>query len=524
MTKDNKRRTLQRLLSVLFGCMAGFILIVNLLKSCFPRVLHQYYELETQLSSPLMMIFGILFIFGIYLIFRTIENNKNPIRQKRLSERNTLLLTGTVFFFVQMYLIYNYCFETDWDVQILLDSARNIANGHRPNHNAWYYSCYPNNLFLTTIFAVILWIAKPLHLGSLDFLSIVAVQSLFCVLVSFMLYQIIIHRWHRRDIAWLGMTLYLLIVGLSPWTSIPYSDAWALLFPIAVLWAYNCNILKEKRFLRWFLMVFIAFIGFKIKPQVIFILLSLVAIETVDVLLRWNTTSVRELLKGKGLRGGAAGLASAFIIALVITAATPIAHNSRDRFGAAHFLMMGLNRNTIGDYSDDDVIFARQYSTPHERDKAELKEAGRRLHEMGLAGFGQLACEKTLVNYYDGTFFWGKEGYFYKTVFPERNRHLSPFLRNLYYNRMIHGAYYPYWCTGATIVWLGVLVLMFLTAISRQDRFTAALMISILLLTLYEAFFEARARYLYAYIPFYILLALQGISNIERLITKKRSL
>ena len=33
------------------------------------------------------------------------------------------------------------------------------------------------------------------------------------------------------------------------------------------------------------------------------------------------------------------------------------------------------------------------------------------------------------------------------------------------------------------------------------DRLTAILMLSILLLTLYETFFEARARYLYAYLP-----------------------
>ena len=524
MTNDNRERTLRRLLSVLFGCTAGFILIVNLLKSCFPSVLYYYFKLETLLPNPVMMLFGLLFIIGFYLILRTIEHHRDPLRRSRLSERNTLLLTGAAFFVIQMYLIYNYCFETNWDVQMLLDSARCIANGQHPNHNAWYYGCYPNNLLLTVIFAVILWITKPLHLGALDFFPILTVQSLLCVMAGFLLYQTIVHRWRRRDMAWLGMTLYLLLVGFSPWTSIPYSDAWALLFPIATLWMYSCNILSERRFLRWFLMVFIAYIGFKIKPQVIFILLSLVAIETVVVLLRENTTSLREVLHRKGLQGGAAGLASAFVIAWVITAAAPVAHNSNRRFGASHYLMMGLNMKSFGGYNNDDVIFAQGFATQRERNKAELKVAGQRLHEMGLKGFGQLACEKTLVNYYDGTFSWGKEGNFYKIVFPERNGHLSPFLRNLYYNSMIHGAYYPYWCTGATIVWLGVLVLMFFAAIGRQDRFSAALMISILLLTLYETLFEARARYLYAYLPFYILLALQGISNIECVTTKKRSL
>lgn len=524
MTDDNKQRTLRRLLSVFFGCTTGFILIVNLLKSCFSRVLNYYFRLETLLPNPVMMLCGTLFILCLFFVCKTPEGQRNPEQIPWQPKRTPLLITGATFFVIQMYIIYNYCFETGWDVQILLDSARTLANGHRPFQNIWYYSIYPNNIFLTVIFAVILWIAKPLHLGAYDFLAIVTVQSLLCVLTGFMLYQLIVRRWRRHDLAWLGMVLYLLLVGLSPWTSIPYSDAWGILIPIATLWAYYCPILVNRKFLRWFLIAFLAYLGFKIKPQVIFVFLSIAVIEVVAALLRREKTTVRELLRRKGLIGACAGLASAFLFVGIIIAAKPVPHRAKDRFGAAHFLMMGMNQRSFGGYCDDDVVFSYQFKTPKERNRAEFKETRRRIHEMGLAGCGQLICEKTLINYYDGTFSWGKEGSFLKTVFPEPNQHLAPFLRNLYYNQTIQGTYYPYWCTGATAVWFGVLVLMFLAAVGRQDRFTAALMISILLLTLYETLFEARARYLYAYIPFYILLALQGISNIERVTTKKHSL
>jgi hypothetical protein len=138
---------------------------------------------------------------------------------------------------------------------------------------------------------------------------------------------------------------------------------------------------------------------------------------------------------------------------------------------------------------------------------------------MGPKMFGYLVCEKTLINYYDGTFNWGKEGEFFKTLFPERNRHLSPFLRNVYYNHDIQGKYYPYWCTGSTALWLGVLALMFFAAFGKQNRFTAILMATVLFLTLFEAFFEARSRYLYSFIPFYILLAIKGLQQLEQGIT-----
>ena len=520
MANDNKQRTLGRLLSVLFGCTAGFILIVNLLKSCFSRVLHYYFELETLLPNPVLMLCGTLFILCLFFVCKTTEGPRNPEQIPWQPKRTPLLITGAAFFVIQMYMIYNYGFETGWDVQILLDSARSLANGRRPFNNIWYYSNYPNTIFLTLIFTVILWITKPLHLGAYDFLAIVTVQSLLCVLTGFMLYQLIVRRWHRRDLAWLGMSLYLLLVGLSPWTSIPYSDAWGILIPIATLWVYYCHILEDRKFLKWFLIAFLAYLGFKIKPQVFFVFFSIAAIEMVAALLRKEKTTVRELLRRKGLIGACVGLASAFLFVGIIIAARPVPFKAKNRFGAAHFLMMGANRVSFGGYCDDDVVFARQFKTPEERNRAELKEARRRMHEMGPSVCGQLICEKTLINYYDGTFSWGKEGPFLKTVFPEPNHHIAPFLRNLYYNRTIQGAYYPYWCTGATAVWLGVLVMMFLAAVGRQDRFTAALMLSILLLTLYETIFEARARYLYAYLPFYILLALQGISNGERIITK----
>lgn len=522
MNQEQTSHALARTMAVLFGCVTGFILILNLLKSCFPRVLYQYYQLETLLPHPVLMLTGLVVLTGLFLLIRTIGRRCHPTRWWKLSERSTLLLAGALFFATQMYLIYNYCFETDWDVQVLLDSARCLANGQRPNHNGWYYSCYPNNLFLTAIFGVILWVTKPLHLGALDFLSIVAVQSLFCVVTGWMLYQIMVHRWKRRDLACFGMALYLLLVGLSPWTSIPYSDAWGLLFPIAALWAYDCSALKEKPFLRWFLIIFCAFFGFKIKPQVIFVLLSILG---VDLGIAWLHRKERGLIQAstrRSLLGGVAGAVAVLLPVFLINSVSHIGHYKDSRFGAPHFLMMGLNRESIGDYSDYDVIFARQFTTARERDKAELKESWKRLREMGPKGFGQLVCEKTLVNYYDGTFFWGKEGYFYKTVFPERNRHLSPFLRNLYYNRTIHGAYYPYWCSGATAIWLGALALMFFAAFGRPDRLTFIVMLSLLLLTLYETFFEARARYLYAYLPFYIFLAVQGIRQLEQGVSRLR--
>ena len=515
MTRKNAQYFTTRILAILFGGTAAFIMIVNLLKSRFINVLVNFHHLDTLLPNPVMMLLGVVVIVVLYLLLR----NTGQRTKRRLSERGILLLAGGLFFCIQMYLIYNYCFKSGWDVQIVFDTAQRIADGKKVFPSTWYFSTHPNNLFLTHIFAFILWITKPLHLGSFDFLAIVAVQSMLCVLTGWMVYQIIVGQFHRRGLAWVGMTLYLLLVGLSPWTSIPYSDAWALCFTTAVLWTATCSPLKEKPFLRWFLTATLAYLGFKIKPQVIFVFASVVLTDVLRFILRKERQPMdRKFWLGSPL-GTCLGLVAAFSLVLIITCTSPVKIRHNPRYGAAHYLMMGMSQLSIGGYCLDDVVFSHQFKTPRERNKANRQEAKRRIHEMGPRMFGYLICEKTLINYFDGTFNWGKEGEFYKTLFPERNRHLSPFLRNLYYNHDIQGAYHPYWCTAATTIWLGVLALMLFAAFGQQNRFTAILMMTVLLLTLFEMLFEARSRYLYPFIPFYILLAIKGLQELELIVT-----
>ncbi len=515
-TPLNRRPWAAYILKGLFVATAGFIVAITLLKSQFTHVLQHYYPLDTLLPHPVLMFCGIILTFAIYLACTTTAQRINRLRQGRLcSERSVMLAAGLFFFLLQLLLIYNYYFETDWDVQVLIDTARQVADGNYNGEYYWYYSTYPNNVFLTQLFAVILWLAKPLHLGSHDFLSIVVVQSVACTVTGWMLYQLARHCWKQRGGAAAAYIIYLLLIGLSPWTSIPYSDASALIFPTAMLWIYACLPFNRHPAAKWLLITTIGYIGFRIKPQVIFACISILAIDLYVCWRERDSLSVFAATLGRRLLMGFVGLMLSVAAVTIFTHAGPIKYKASKRLGAPHYLMMGLNRNSIGDYNDADVVFARSFPSIKERNKGELREAHRRVKEMTAGEFAHFMCEKTLVNYYDGTFFWGKEGYFYKTIYPEKNKHLSPFLRNLYYNRMIPGKYFPYWCSFATALWLGMLALMFVGGFGRGSRYTYAVIIAILMLTLYECLFESRARYFYIYVPFYILMAMEGLDWIS---------
>lgn len=514
MILDSHVRNVNRLLYVLWGSVLAFVLIINIFNSQFENNNTCFQTLETLLPHPVLMFLGWLGLLILFLIISKIWEGKTVVIPPEVSKYYTVLVVSILFFVFQLLLLYNYFFETDWDVQILVDTARQIAYGGDRNANGWYYSMYPNNLFLTQVFSVILFIAKPLHLGNQDIYAIIFVQSMLCVLTAMMLYQLSIKIWNSRAMAVFTYTSYLIMIGLSPWISITYSDAWALPFPILLLWLRLCIDWKGKTYIKWLVITVIAWFGFKIKPQVFFVF---VAILLVDGLSYWKETKENRSYKRlftNYIAPIALGLFIGFGTTFVAEKSIHIRSDQSRNMGAPHFLMMGLNPKTLGSYSDEDIVFSYNFPSQEERAKANLQEAKRRVQQMGIGGFTKLMCQKTLMNYHDGTFYWGQEGCFYKNVFPLKNSHLSPFLRNVYYNNDSYGAYFPWWCTFVTAFWLGVLVLAFFATFGKWNKTLRIIAITILLLTLYECLFEARSRYFFVFVPYFLIMATQGADTL----------
>lgn len=510
MQSNRLIRNVNRLLLVVWGVLMAFVLTINMLKSHFEFVNSYYYTFQTLLPHPALMLLGWLGLSLIYLVFSKLWKGSSAKVANTRSKNSPLWIFFLLFFVLQLFLIYNYFFETNWDVQVCLNTARQMAYGGDINEYSWYYSMYPNNLFLTRIFSVILFIAKPLHLGNQDLFAIIIVQSALCVFTAMMLYQLCLKMWNSEAMAVFSLTVYLILVGLSPWISITYSDAWALPFPVLLLWLWHCIDWKGKVAFKWLTITFLAWIGFKIKPQVCFVFVALLLVEGIAY---W--TKYREVIGFKALITQymipiAIGLALGFGTTFVAVKSTHIQVVESRTMGASHFLMMGLNPKSLGGYSDDDVVFSYSFSSTDERTKANLEESKSRLQQMGVGGFAKLMCQKNLVNYYDGTFFWGHEGGFYKIVFPLKNSHLSPFVRNVYYNGEPQGDYYPQWCTFVTALWLGVLALAFFASFGKWPKSLKIIALMLLFLTFYESLFEARARYFFAFAPCYIMMAAQG--------------
>lgn len=190
--------------------------------------------------------------------------------------------------------------------------------------------------------------------------------------------------------------------------------------------------------------------------------------------------------------------------------------NLNQSFGAAHFLMMGINPRNHGYYDSDDVYFSMSFPTQKARNQADMQVFFERLQDYGVTGYLNVLHDKIANTYNDGTFAWAAEGNFWMAMYPEQNNFISPFLRSFYYE---NGSRYAVWCTWAQFLWLATLLFALFSVLDKQQsKSLAVLQVTLCGLFAFEMLFEVRARYIYTCIPLYIVLAVIGLHNLYRFI------
>ena len=348
---------------------------------------------------------------------------------------------------------------------------------------------------------------------------LLVLQSVGACLTALMLVQTAMHIWHRKDCAILTYVLYLLLVWMSPWWSIPYSDIWGLMVAVAILW--TATTLPFKRlWLKLMILGAATVVGYYIRPQTVFVPLAILVVRGLKGLKGYK--GFKRMLRPSGVV--LAGIASGFIIVNVAMIGCPLHLHTSKALGPTHYLMLGANYQSIGIYSAQDVDFSCSYPKKKERKKAEMQETLRRYRALEAKGTLILWGRKNLLNFSDGTFYWGREGNFFKEV-PERSGAVAKLTRSLFHRREGSGSNYVGWSVCATSLWFGIVVLSLFAALPRRrgainistdkqfNKSTSiieAVMLAVLMLILFHTLCEARARYLFCFTPLFVLIAVEG--------------
>lgn len=127
---------------------------------------------------------------------------------------------------------------------------------------------------------------------------------------------------------------------------------------------------------------------------------------------------------------------------------------------------------------------------------------------MGFNGFAKLLIKKNLSNYNDGTFTWAREGGFYKTVYPSNSR-VKTALRDFYCNKP------ETFRLLAQTIWFFTLLCICFSAFSKASAYSGIISLVALSLfgeSIFLLLFECRARYLFLYLPLFLILAAVGLA------------
>lgn len=460
------------------------------------------------ITSNFFLLFIIICLMICILMMSTLIDRKT----KYLSRLGFLKISHVTFFlfFIQVYCCYNFYFGTGWDVGVIIKNSKFIVEGVPENLNSNYFSFYPNNIFLMWLFSIILKFNNAV--GILDtqngLMSIITVQCLISSLTGYLIYKVIRDLMNSEKMAWFAWFIYLILLGTSPWLVITYSDSMALIIPILIFRLYQ--LLGNGYYInaKWAGMVLLTYWGYRLKPQVAIIVIAIIVIEIIQFLKKSTKWQLSKIV-----------IRFVTIITCIVLSQTSfnliinkigLALEKEKAIEMSHFMMMGLNYQTIGRYSEEDVEFSKSFKTRKERRDGNIDVIHQRLNDAGGIGLLKHITKKTLVIFNDGTFAWGNEGHFYNEIYEEKNNVLSPLLKNICWNQ---GKYFSIFASIKQAIWLLILFLSTGILFEEKQKNLLVLVLSLFGILLFELLFEARARYLYLYVPIFIVASIYGLKQ-----------
>lgn len=491
-----------------FAVLFGVILVLLIFFSNVGYICKK----EFLVSNIVMMLCILIGIAAVSVIFCLIRKYYSGVK---ISYPLVVMILAILLFSFQIYLTYNIYFRVGWDVNTVFKAARQIAHGYNEELNSSYFSKYSNNLFLVSFYALVLKINSMagIFTGRAEVFPLLIINCAFSTLSCVLIFGTL-RRLIDEKSAFFGFLLGIGSFGLSPWAAVPYSDSVGLIFPILILYIYirpACG--RVKSVCRYFLITMLSVIGYMIKPQIAVMLIAIILMEFVYA---FKDKSKKLIIKkGIILVMGIAVSLTVFKCADFIYEKEGFVLNKELSIGMTHFLKMGLNESTNGVYSREDVDVSTGIVTRKERNRVNFDICKDRLEAFGVKGYLGHLWKKILVNYNDGTFAWGVEGGHFKKIYKAPDNKAAPLLRSIYY---MDGKNHIKWGTYAQAVWLLILLLCFCAGLGRvnddNQKIYSVIFLAIIGLTAFELLFEARARYLYTYVPVYCILAGIGAKKI----------
>lgn len=503
------RNVFYKLISIIFAMMMGFTFGVMLFLG---KVIHHNNENLCSLSNIIYLAVGLLILSGGCRAYQFLLRKQiNAWSHKKCVI--LLWLIQFIFGLIQIWIFSRIYFHSDWDCGTMDHVSEVVAGGSGflvGDFFIDYFSRFPNNMFLLGILSMIKSIG--MKCGLMDVYMPTVIISIICMNVSAILGILSARKLLAdRDITVLVYVLMQILVGWNAWEFIPYTDVFSVLFASLVLYLYLTREAATSSCYRWFLIGLFAMLGYYMKPSSCIVFIAILIYEMIGFTRSKGKMAIRILIT--------------FVCAAILTGAIQmsirqyigIPTDSDKAFNMLYFVMLGLGENATGAYDEAELQYAMSFDTPKERQDGIRSRIVDNLKQKGVKGLLVFEVKKLLLNYDDGSFFWGREGDFFlenedRTLQPDA---VSCLLKKYYY--MENNTWLPVIMQTVWVVVLCLTVIAAVLLLKQKPDEKWILCLSIIGITLFTLLFEGRSRYLLTYVPYYVILAGVGLQELYRL-------
>lgn len=496
---------LKRVISVSVFALTLYILLVGSIGNLFK----DYFITEAKYQ----MTYWILLIPIIFIIFLLLKKYFNWLNSKSVKLNRIIFWVFTgVFLIISFYMISSFTVSLTRDPIRVVNGAVEIAKYGKLKTIGTYFDRATNNFGITYILGLWLKMLSPLGMSIWMMLKLFTLIQVFISLFSLVLSVKYIFK--NQQITTFAITL-LTIFPIYTWyfLIVPYSDQTALVGYSLMILAATRIYQKSKISLVWLIFAsLITIVATLVKAN--FFVIAPVLFIWVIYLFTHKRLSLNLFLFFVLVSGTAIG--TTIYGNKIIEQKIKYKVNKEYQFPIQHWIMMGLNKNTEGSYSDNDVnITINAGKTLQERKKFDNLVISDRLQSMGVLGYFQLATSK-LSNLQS----IGKQP---KNYIDQFSKAPDWYVDNVNISReAISIAQRIFYITASVFGSIYLIRIFKHKANDNDDLFVLSALMIDGLLTFHALFWESNDRYGSAIIPGVILLSLAGI--VESLVLENKIL
>ena len=193
-------------------------------------------------------------------------------------------------------------FYGGWDCGMVANSARWLYEGQTLGYDD-YYTIYSNNIPVTWLLYQLYSFASGLkgYPYNPEFIWI-QFQCVMLSLAVFCSVLLVLQVSRNLGISVIALVFQSIFLGISPWKIIPYTDGSTIAMPILILLLYSLfrKNGRKRKYLLWFLIMFLGCLGGIMKATCY---VTLIAVVLVDLVWSaWEEVPMRKRLQKIGLK------------------------------------------------------------------------------------------------------------------------------------------------------------------------------------------------------------------------------